>query len=405
MKPLILRGLLAVWLGVVLGLALALAPELGSRDRAPEPAAAEAPGELLAEVMDHVQREYVDPVDQRVLVDAAIRGVMAELDPHSAFLGSREYRDIRLSTSGRYTGVGVEIGVDADHVVVVTPLEGGPAEAAGLQPGDVIFSIDGFGVGSQDLEDTIRRMRGAQGSEVVLGIRRPGAEDPFSVVLTRREIEFRSVHGRILDNGAGYVRLSQFTDGTAADLVEVIATLRQQAGGSLPGLVLDLRNNPGGVLDAAMEVADAFLEQGLIISAEGRADEARFLAEATPGDVLSGAPLCLLVNSGSASAAEIVAAALQDHGRAVVVGETTFGKGSVQSIVPLSDGRAIKLTTSRYFTPLGRSIHGSGITPDVLIAAPGDASGDPQLDGALEALRPQAVPADSRRPVVAELKP
>jgi carboxyl-terminal processing protease len=404
MKPLILRALLAVWLGVVLGLALALAPRLGGRDQAAERPAAAAEGELLAEVMDRVRREYVDPVEQKILVDAAIRGIMAELDPHSALLGPSEYRDIRISTSGRYTGVGVEIGVDADQVVVVTPLEGGPAEAAGLQPGDVIFSIDGLGVGSDDLADTILRMRGVAGSQVVLGVRRPGSDDPFSVVLTRREIEFKSVHGRILESGAAYVRLSQFTDGTAADLVEVIEALRQQAGGPLPGLVLDLRNNPGGVLDAAMEVADAFLDQGLILSADGRAEEARFLVEASPGDLLSGAPLSVLVNRGSASGAEIVAGALQDNGRAVIVGETTFGKGSVQSIVPLSDGRAIKLTTSRYFTPSGRSIQGTGIQPDVRIAAPADGFGDPQLDVALDALRPQAVPAEGKRPVVAELK-
>jgi carboxyl-terminal processing protease len=404
MKPFILRALLAVWLGVVLGLALLLAPGLGGRDRAAERPAPGIEGELLAEVMDRVGREYVDPVDRKVLVDAAIRGIMAELDPHSAFLGSSEYRDIRISTSGRYTGVGVEIGVEDEQVVVVTPVEGGPAAAAGLQPGDVIFSIDGLGVGSADLTDTIFRMRGEQGSQVVLGIRRPGDEEPFSVVLTRREIEFKSVHGRLLESGVAYVRLSQFNDGTAADLVEVVEALRREAGGPLPGLVLDMRNNPGGVLDAAMEVADAFLERGLILSAEGQSADARFLAEAQPGDLLSGAPLSVLVNRGSASAAEIVAGALQDHGRAVIVGETTFGKGSVQSIVPLSDGRAIKLTTSRYYTPSGRSIHGTGIQPDVRVAAPAEGGDDPQLDAALETLRRDAAPADARRPVVAELK-
>ena len=403
MKPLILRALLAAWLGVVLGLALLLAPGLGARDQGDARPASALEDELLAEVMERVRREYVDPVERRALVDAAIRGIMAELDPHSAFLGSSEYRDIRSSTSGRYSGVGVEIGVDDEQVVVVTPLEGGPAAAAGLQPGDVIFSVDGLGVGGEDLADTIFRMRGEQGSQVVLGIRRPGGEDPFSVVLTRREIEFKSVHGRLLENGAAYVRLSQFNDATAADLVEVVEALRREAGGSLPGLVLDIRNNPGGVLDAAMEVADAFLDRGLILSAEGQSADARFLAEARPGDLLSGAPLSVLVNRGSASAAEIVAGALQDHGRAVIVGETTFGKGSVQSILPLSDGRAIKLTTSRYFTPLGRSIHGTGIQPDVRVAAPADDGDDPQLDAALETLRLDAAPADARRSVVAEL--
>jgi carboxyl-terminal processing protease len=392
MKPLLYRALLAVCIGVVLGVCLSLAPGVIAR----HPSATEPQAEtdrLLAEVMDRVRREYVDRVDEQALVDAAVRGIMAELDPHSALLDLQQYREVRMGTSGRYTGIGIEIGVDEDRVVVVAPVEGGPAESAGILPGDVIYSIDGLGVGAGDLADTIARMRGVPGSEVMLGIRRPGAEPPFTVVLTRSEIELKSVRGKLLEDGTAYLRMTHFNDSTPGHLAGVLAGLRDEAGGRFPALVLDLRNNPGGVLEAAIEVSDAFLEEGLILSADGRADDARFTVQATPGDLAAGAPMSVLVNHGSASAAEIVAGALQDHGRALVVGETTYGKGSVQTIIPLSDGRAIKLTTSRYFTPAGRSIHATGIAPDVVVPAGDQPGADPQLDAALRALAPGASPA------------
>lgn len=400
MKPLLLRALLVLWLGAVLGVSIALAPGVIARDRGPAPVASPAEDRLLSEVMARVQSDYVDPVADEALVDAAVRGIMAELDPHSALLDQREYRDVRISTSGRYTGVGMEIGVEDDRVVVVAPVEGGPAAAAGVRPGDVIFSIDGLGVGAADLADTSARLRGEPGSDVALGLRRPGEQHAFTLVLTRSEIELDSVRGELLAGGIGYLRIRQFTDATPGELAAELATLR--AGGrELQGLVLDLRDNPGGVLEAAIEVSDAFLDRGLILSAEGRAEDARFLAEARPGDLARGLPLSVLVNKGSASAAEIVAGALQDHGRAVIVGETTFGKGSVQTIIPLSDGRAIKLTTSRYYTPSGRSIHASGIEPDLLVPA-GDDGSDPQLDAALRAMDGARAPAP--QPAMAELR-
>jgi carboxyl-terminal processing protease len=400
MKPLLLRALLAVWLGAVLGISISLALGMVARDPAPPPAVAATESRLLAEVLARVQSDYVDQVDQEELVDAAVRGIMTGLDPHSALLEPSEYRDVRISTSGRYTGVGMEIGLESERVVVVAPVEGGPAAAAGIRPGDVIFSIDGLGVGPANLADTSARLRGEPGSRVSLGIRRPGEPQALTLVLTRSEIELDSVRGELLDDSTAYLRISQFTDATPAELEDELARLRRAAG-SLRAVVLDLRDNPGGVLEAAIEVSDAFLDAGLILSAEGRAEDARFLAEARPGDLARGLPMSVLVNRGSASGAEIVAGALQDHGRAVIVGETTFGKGSVQTIIPLSGGRAIKLTTSRYFTPSGRSIHVSGIRPDVIVPDQGDGGADEQLAAALRAL--ERAP-DPGRPAVARLR-
>lgn len=385
MKPLILRGLLAVLLGFVLGVTLSVAPGVLADKR---PVADELPWEearLLAEVLERVKRDYVDQVDDRELVEAAIRGMIADLDPHSAFLDPLEYRDVRISTSGRYSGVGVEVSVDDGRIVVVAPLDGSPAALAGIMAGDVIFSIDGFAVSGADLKDTVARMRGEAGTTVMLGIRRRGAEEPLAVELQRGEIDVRSVRGELLPGGTAYVRISHFTDGTARELRRTLRELERLSDAALPGLVLDLRNNPGGVLDTAIEVADLFLERGVIVSAQGRMAEARFQAEASPGDLLRGAPMSVLVNRGSASASEIVAGALKDHGRATVVGDATFGKGSVQTIIPLSDGHAIKLTTSRYYTPSGASIHARGVAPDVTVAATTDDE-DLQLDAAVRAL-------------------
>ena len=400
MKPLLLRALLAVWLGAVLGVSISLATGVIARDP-PPPAGPDLGGGLLAEVMARVHSDYVDPVDEQDLVEAAVRGLITELDPHSALLDAREYRDVRISTSGRYTGVGMEIGVADDRVVVVAPVEGGPAAAAGIRPGDVIFAIDGLGVGPADLADTSTRLRGEPGSQVSLGIRRPGERHAFTLVLSRSEIELASVRGERLGGDTAYLRITQFTDETPAELAAELAALRAE-GGELRALVLDLRDNPGGVLEAAIEVSDAFLDSGLILAADGRAEDARFLAEARPGDLARGLPMSVLVNKGSASAAEIVAGALQDHGRALIVGETTFGKGSVQTIIPLSDGRAIKLTTSRYYTPSGRSIHASGIRPDLVVPAGSDEGSDPQLAAALRALVREPLPSGT--PAIAGLR-
>ncbi|MFU8895025.1 MAG: S41 family peptidase [Gammaproteobacteria bacterium] len=386
MKSLLLRGMLAVWLGVMLGAAISLAP-IVLADKQQE--SAELPWDearLLAEVIERVKRDYVDRVDDHDLIEAAIRGMIADLDPHSAFLDPAELRDVRISTSGRYIGIGVEVGVEAGSIVVITPIDGGPAARAGIVSGDIIFSVDGMPVSGADLEDTVNRMRGEPGTAIVLGVLRAGLDEPLRVTLQRGAVALRSVRGEFLESGEAYIRISHFTDATAADLVAALRDLERYAGSPLPGLVLDLRNNPGGVLDAAVAVADVFLDGGLIVSADGRMPEARFRAEATPGDILAGAPLSVLVNGGSASAAEIVAGALKDHRRATIIGKATFGKGSVQTIMPLSSGRAIKLTTSRYYTPSGASINARGVVPDLVVEGSEADAEDAQLASAVAAL-------------------
>lgn len=387
MKPWVLRGVLAVVLGVALGAVISLAPTvLAERRVAPQPLPWED-ARLLAEVIERVKIEYVDRVDDHELIEAAIRGMIADLDPHSAFLDPAEYRDVRINTTGKYSGVGVEIGVADGRIVVIAPMDGSPAARAGVLAGDVIVSIDGTPVDGSDLDDAVHRMRGIAGSRVELGLERAGLEQPLWLTVRRSQVELQSVRAELLAGGEAYLRISHFTDTTPRDLKLALADLERQAGRALPGLVMDLRNNPGGVLEAAVAVADEFLDRGLIVAAEGRTAEARFRLMATPGDRLAGAPLTLLVNGGSASAAEIVAGALKDHGRAVLVGERTFGKGSVQTIMPLSDGRAIKLTTSRYYTPAGLSIQSAGIQPHERVAAGATPGEDAQLTAALAVLK------------------
>lgn len=378
MNSLHIKGLLPLLTGAVLGFSLALGgavlagftpPGLGPSTL---PVAGTAtPGlppddaRVLAEILDRVKREYIEPVSDRQLMDNAVRGMLAELDPHSQYLDPREYEEIRISTSGTFTGVGLEVQTDNGRISVVSPIEGTPAARAGIRSGDTILTIDGEPVDHRNVSQTILRMRGPAGSRVQLTVARDGLVGPLAFDLERSAVEVHSVRFRQLDPGYGYVRISQFTDTTAKDLRRAVAELNRKIPDGLQGLVLDLRDNPGGVLDAAVEVADLFLEKGLIVTASGRTRDATFRHEALPGDLLAGAPIVVLVNGGSASASEIVAGALQDHHRATIAGTRTFGKGSVQTVMPLSAGRAIKLTTSRYFTPSGVSIQGIGISPDV----------------------------------------
>ena len=390
--------------GAVLGFALAVAGAVLAGLDLPGAAADERAGEqaLLAEVMDRIRREYVDPVPARNLVDGAARGMVAGLDAHSRFLDADEYEQIRISTSGNYTGVGLEVQADGERVVVVAPIEGSAAARAGLQSGDVLVSIDGVAVDAGQLGEAIQRLRGKPGTAVAVTALRGEASLPFR--LLRGPVQVHSVRTASLGDGVGYVRITQFSDRTAADLGRALREFRQAPGG-LRGLVLDLRDNPGGVLDAAVAVADAFLEQGRIVSASGRARTASFRHDATPGDLLEGAPLAVLVNGNSASAAEIVAGALKDHGRATLLGARTFGKGSVQTVLPLADGRALKLTTARYFTPAGDSIHARGIDPDIVLPEPvgtgRSPADDPQVAApraALAAPRPAPLLLTSRTP-------
>jgi carboxyl-terminal processing protease len=322
---------------------------------------------VLAEVLERVQQDYVDPVDDHQLMQNAIRGMVAGLDPHSAYLDDSQYEEIRITTTGNYSGVGIEVAIQDGAVTVIAPIEDAPAARAGILPGDVISSIDDVAVQQSDLNDAVARMRGAPGTKVKVGITRKSSDQPLTFELMRASVLVHSVKQEMLEPGYGYLRITQFSETTGADLRSALATLRGAAQGHLKGLVLDLRNNPGGVLEAAVSVSDAFLEDGIIVTASGRTSESRFEMDATPGDLIDGAPIVVLVNGGSASASEIVAGALKDHQRATLIGQTTFGKGSVQTIMPLSDGRAIKLTTSRYFTPSGASIHEKGITPDIVL--------------------------------------
>jgi len=321
--------------------------------------------QVLAEILDRVKREYIEPVSDRQLMDNAVRGMLAELDPHSQYLDPREFNEIRISTSGTFTGIGLEVQTDDDKIMVISPIEGTPAERAGIRSGDTILAIDGVVVDRSNISQTIALMRGPAGSRVRLSVAREGQTDPLVFDLQRSAVEVHSVRSHLLDAGFGYARITRFTDTTAKDLRRAIAELNRKTADGLRGLVLDLRDNPGGVVEAAVEVADSFLDQGLIVTASGRTRDATFRHEAAPGDLLEGAPLVVLVNGGSASASEIVAGALQENHRAIVAGTRTFGKGSVQTVIPLSEGGAIKLTTARYFTPSGASIQGLGIAPDV----------------------------------------
>ena len=363
-----MRSVLALAVGTVLGLTLSLGTAVRA-DRQPLAQLSQPlPTEdvrLFAEVLERVRTDYVDEIDEHTLIEGAVRSMVAGLDPYSAFLDSAEYQEVRISTAGQYSGIGVEVVMQDGQVTIVSPIDSGPAARAGIQSGDVILSIDGAPVSPDKLDDTISRMRGEPGTSMVLGIRGSGSGEIRSLTLARELIQVASVKARSLEPGFGYIRITHFSETTGRDLERAAAGLLQDNGGRLKGLVLDLRNNPGGLLDAAVRVSDLFLERGLIVSAEGRVDDARFSMSAQAGDLLDGQPLVVLVNNGSASASEIVAGALHDNGRAVLVGSHTFGKGSVQTVMPLSNGRAIKLTTSRYFTPSGASLHEVGIKPDV----------------------------------------
>ncbi len=322
---------------------------------------------LLAEVLERVRREYVEDIDDRELLENAVRGMVAALDPHSAFLNSEEYEEIRVSTMGSYPGVGIEVAAADGAVKILRTIEGSPADTAGLRAGDLVVKIDDVDIGT-DLEGAIKRMRGRAGSNVKLVVRRPGETgELLTYTLQRARVAVHSVSQRTLEPGFGYLRITTFSETTADDVNRAVAQMKRANPQGLQGVVLDLRNNPGGVLEAGVAVADAFLESGVIVTAEGRTEDARFRMDATPGDLLDGAPLIVLVNSGSASASEILAGALKDHGRASLMGHKTYGKGSVQTVMPLSRGGAVKLTTSRYFTPSGASIHEKGIVPDVPI--------------------------------------
>ncbi len=323
---------------------------------------------IFANIFGRVKQDYVEPVSDRELLDHAIRGMLEGLDPHSAYLDEEHYKEIQEGTSGEFGGLGIEVGMEDGFIKVIAPIDDTPAQKAGIQAGDLIVRLDDKPVKGMSLTDAVKIMRGKPGTKIKLTIRRSGEPKPLVFEITRAIIKQASVKSRELAPGFGYVRLAQFQAPTPKDMLRAIRKLEKKAGGRLKGLVLDLRNNPGGVLQAAVAVSDAFLNEGLIVYTQGREKSSRMEFKAQPGDELEGAPLVVLVNEGSASASEIVAGALQDHKRAVIMGRTTFGKGSVQSIIPISGKIAIKLTTARYYTPNGRSIQAEGIEPDIVLS-------------------------------------
>lgn len=337
----------------------------------------------LTEVLGQIRREYVDEVADERLVEAAMRGMLAGLDEHSAYLDRREYEEIRRGAAGNYPGIGIEVVADNGFIKVQRPLEDSPAARAGILAGDLILRIDGEPVGA-NLAAAIEQMRGPAGSLVKLTVRRAEGNELVEVALERARVDVHSVSAAGLDDGYAYLRIAAFSDTTPADFAREVQRLRT-AQPELRGVVIDLRNNPGGVLESAVAVADALLESGNIVVARGRAPDARFRMDARPGQLLEGVALAVLVNGGSASAAEILAGALKDNNRALLVGRRTYGKGSVQSVIPLADGRALKLTTSRYATPSGEFINERGIDPEVVLTGPDAAPTDPTIDDEVRA--------------------
>lgn len=324
---------------------------------------------MFTEALDRIRLSYVEEIDDQTLLENAIRGMLAGLDPHSAYLDSDDYELLEETTTGEFGGLGVEVGRENGYIRVISPIDGSPADRAGIKAGDLIIQIDHKPLREMLPEEAAQMMRGEQGTDVTITVSRKGQE-PFDLTITREVIELASVRSRMLIPGYAYLRISQFRVNTGKKLKEEIKELlaeNEAIGQPLNGMVLDLRNNPGGILQASVAVVDAFLNEGQIVYTEGRMEQTDLDFSATPKTVAGNIPLVVLINNGSASASEIVAGALQDHGRAIIMGTRSFGKGSVQTVLPLDDRRAIKLTTSLYFTPSGRSIQAQGIEPDIIV--------------------------------------
>ena len=322
---------------------------------------------LFGDVFNVVRTGYVDDVTDDTLIEGAINGMLTSLDPHSNYLNAKNFSDMKVQTRGEFGGLGIEVSMENGLVKVVSPIDDTPAAHAGLKPGDLITHLDGTAVQGLTLPEAVEKMRGPVNSDITLTIRREGRE-PFDVKLTRAIIKIRSVRSH-LEGDIGYIRITSFNEQTDVGLNAAMKNLKDQANNKLTGVVLDLRNNPGGLLDQAVAVSDAFIEKGEIVSTRGRRSDDAQRYNAHPGDIAAGLPLAVLINGGSASASEIVAGALQDHHRAILLGTRSFGKGSVQTIIPLAGHGAMRLTTARYYTPSGRSIQAKGIDPDIVVEA------------------------------------
>ena len=367
--------------------------------------------DLFGDVFERVRAEYVEEVTDAQLIESAIEGMLNALDPHSSYMNPQSFKDMQVQTKGEFGGLGIEVTMDDGLVKVVSPIDDTPAFRAGLQPGDFISHVDGEQVLGLTLNEAVERMRGPINSSIVVTVRRKGIDAPFDVSMTRDIIRIQSVRMRAEGNVA-YVRITSFNEQTEKGLLDGMKALDAELGEKLQGVVLDLRNNPGGLLDQAVAVSDAFLEQGEIVSTRGRRPDSAQRSTATPGDIAHGLPMVVLINGGSASASEIVAGALQDHHRAIVLGTRSFGKATVQTVIPLSGEGAIRLTTARYFTPSGRSIQAKGIEPDIAVeqatiqaAATSDFPREEQLRGRLEGDQGKTEGAPSSKPAPAPAAP
>ncbi len=322
----------------------------------------------LSEVFGKIKENYVEEVEDKTLLENAIRGMLSGLDPHSTYLDKESFRELRVGTSGEFGGLGIVVGMENGFVKVVSPIDDTPAARAGIEAGDLIIRLDETPVKGMTLDDAVKIMRGKPGSPIKLMVVREGKNKPFDVTIVRDKIRVKSVKPKMLEAGYGYIRITQFQQRTGSDLLNAIKKLEKENDNKLRGVVLDLRNNPGGLLDAAVDVTDAFIGSGkIVVSVKGRNKDNQDIRRSKNSDQIKGVPLVVLVNGGSASASEIVAGALQDHKRAVIMGTQTFGKGSVQSVVPLGNNAGLKLTTARYYTPSGRTIQAKGITPDIVL--------------------------------------
>ncbi len=350
--------------GIVLGLSLAIGHSVYALKDDQDIPFEEL--KAFTEVFSRIKSDYVEFVDDKQLIEDAIRGMLSGLDPHSSFLNTSEFGDLKIGTTGQFGGLGIEVGMENGFVKVISPIDDTPAFRAGIQASDLIVKLDDKSVKGMTLNEAVKLMRGKPNTDIVLTVIREGESKPLIFTITREIIRVQSVKNRMLEPGYGYVRITNFQSRTTTDLLKAISDLQKQ--NKLVGLVLDLRNNPGGVLNGAVGVSDAFIDDGLIVYTEGRIEDSSNRYLATPGDSLNGAPLIILINGGSASASEIVAGAMQDHKRAIIMGTKSFGKGSVQTIQELRNGSAVKLTTARYFTPDGRSIQARGIDPDIVLS-------------------------------------
>ena len=323
--------------------------------------------DLFGKILEEIRSEYVEEVSTSELIDAAIEGMIGSLDPHSKYHNPKSYKEVQVQARGEFGGLGIEVTMEDGLVKVITPIDDTPAQRAGIQPGDLVTHLDDEPVQGLTLQQAVDKMRGPVNSEITLTVRRNGVEESLEFPITRAIIKIRSVRARVVDDEIIVARISAFSEHTADDLDAVLGDLWEEQGDRVLGAVLDLRNNPGGLLDQAIAVSDAFLERGEIVSTRGRDPTSALRFNAQEGDIIDGLPLVVLINSGTASASEIVAGALQDHGRALILGTRSFGKGSVQTVIPLSGRGALRLTTARYFTPSGRSIQEQGIDPDIVV--------------------------------------